>query len=183
MASLFSNYICFTHEIELNKHRRSLLYIEYRENGGCGYVLKAACLLGEEGFTAEKPVKLSIRVLSGQQLPKPKGEASDSEVIDPYVVMKVFGVEADNAEFKTKTINNNGLNPMWNETFSATITSPSLAMLHFSVYDQDLTSSTFIGCYSLPLSTLRTGIRSLPLLDAKNKRLDFASLLCQFAYI
>ena len=60
------------------------------------------------------PTKLSINVLSGQQLPKPGG-AQKGEIIDPYVILRINGHPDDFAEYKTKTVTDNGFNPIWNE--------------------------------------------------------------------
>ena len=55
------------------------------------------------------PLQLvSIRIISGQRLPKPEGGDKDGEVIDPYVVVSFTGVPADKYECKTKVINDNG---------------------------------------------------------------------------
>jgi hypothetical protein len=56
------------------------------------------------------PIKLEIRIISGQQLPKPKG-AKKGEVIDPYVKVEIFGVPADHKALATKHIDDNGTHP------------------------------------------------------------------------
>lgn len=56
------------------------------------------------------------QVVSGRQLPKPGG-AEKGEIIDPYVMVSVYGVPADCKKAKsTKVIQDNGFNPIWNET-------------------------------------------------------------------
>ena len=51
---------------------------------------------------------LHLRVISGQQLPRPRGSTAKAEctTADPFVVVEVFGVPADCAEERTKTIRN-----------------------------------------------------------------------------
>ncbi|CAN0549174.1 unnamed protein product, partial [Ectocarpus sp. 8 AP-2014] len=56
------------------------------------------------------------KVVSGRQLPKPGG-AQQGEIIDPYVVVSVNGLPSDCKKAKsTKVIQDNGFNPIWNET-------------------------------------------------------------------
>ncbi|RYY84400.1 hypothetical protein EON63_09315 [archaeon] len=56
---------------------------------------------------------LTINVISASQLPKPGG-VQKGEIIDPYVVVYVNGPN-DSFEVKTRTINDNGFNPVWNQ--------------------------------------------------------------------
>ncbi len=55
----------------------------------------------------EDKLRVEIRIISGQYLPKP-GTAKDDDVIDPYVTMQVFGVPCDSVKHKTSVIHNNG---------------------------------------------------------------------------
>jgi hypothetical protein len=51
---------------------------------------------------------------TGHMLPKP-GAATKGEVIDPFVHVSVHGHAEDESDFKTRTINDNGFSPLWNE--------------------------------------------------------------------
>jgi len=74
----------------------------FRENGGCGYVLKPSSILSDFNPTqpAPVPVKVSIRVLSGANLPKPRGESS-GDCIDPYVKVSCLDVKIEGKETVT----------------------------------------------------------------------------------
>lgn len=85
----------------------------FLENGNCGYVLKPGYMLTSTDIP-NPGVKILITILSASQLPKPGG-AQKGEVIDPFVVVSVHGVPEDVAEQKTKTVDDNGFNPVWNE--------------------------------------------------------------------
>ena len=50
------------------------------------------------------------------QLPKPDA-ALKGELIDPYVKVETYGIRCDRAKFRTKTVDDNGFNPVWDETF------------------------------------------------------------------
>lgn len=56
---------------------------------------------------------LLIQVISGQHFPKPKGSGSRGDVTDPYVTIEIFGIPADCAEERTKTVPHNGKKTVW----------------------------------------------------------------------
>lgn len=53
-------------------------------------------------------------MISARQLPKVSG-TTKGEVIDPYVVLEMHGVEPDCNKYQTAVVKNNGFNPTWNE--------------------------------------------------------------------
>ena len=60
--------------------------------------------------------------------------------MSPYVELEVVGAEYDNVKHKTKTINDNGFNPIWGrsldtcESFDLYIQNPDLALLRYETY-------------------------------------------------
>ncbi|XP_055899333.1 1-phosphatidylinositol 4,5-bisphosphate phosphodiesterase delta-4-like isoform X4 [Biomphalaria glabrata] len=145
----------------------------FMDNGGVGYVLKPPFLLSEERFkfvtgnlnrSANSMRNVKLTIISGFQFPKPKN-SQKGEVIDPFVKVSVHGVAADEAKFRTKVIQNNGFNPRWYETFSFKVKVPELALLRFTVKDQDPGKDDFIGYYCIPLSSIQEGYRHFPLYD------------------
>ena len=97
---------------------------KYLDNGSAGYVLKPEPLRVEGNdfnpmkgpYPASEAVKFNVEVMSASQLPKPGGSAK-GEVIDPYVKVELHGVPSDSKNFHTKVVDNNGFNPIFNETF------------------------------------------------------------------
>mmetsp|Transcript_41951 Transcript_41951/g.64597 ORF Transcript_41951/g.64597 Transcript_41951/m.64597 type:complete len:257 (-) Transcript_41951:74-844(-) len=159
----------------------------FRENGGCGYVLKPTGLMQMQSPNRPTtPQKLSVRILSGSCLPKPK-EEKKSECIDPYVRVSVYDVKNEkevSTAFQTSVVYNNGFFPIWNEDkFTFSIENSHVAMLELSIYDKDVASADdLVASASIPISCLRLGLRSVKLFDAKNTRsgaFDFASLLIE----
>ena len=59
-------------------------------------------------------------------------------MVSPYVEVEISGSEFDSAKVKTKTVNDNGFNPYWDDTFDFQIVNPDLALLRFVVYDVDI---------------------------------------------
>jgi phosphatidylinositol phospholipase C, delta len=157
----------------------------FRENGGCGYVVKPTALMHPYEFSRDQiPVKLTVRILSGSCLPKPK-EQRVNDCIDPYVKVSVFDVKNGDKEkestFSTSVVYNNGFFPIWNEEgFRFTIENWAVAMLQLTIYDKDVTNDAFVATASIPISCLRKGLRSVKLFDTTNTQsgaFDFASLL------
>nr|KAG5699416.1 hypothetical protein BaRGS_016262 [Batillaria attramentaria] len=146
----------------------------FRKNGGCGYVLKPAIMREEIAYFSANtrdvipgvsPQILHIKIISGQNFPKPKGSAAKGDVTDPYVTIEVFGIPADCAEERTKTVPHNGYNPIFDESFEFQINLPELALVRFAVLDDDYIGDEFIGQYTLPFECMQTGFRHIQLLS------------------
>ena len=72
----------------------------------------------------------------------------------------------------------NGFNPVWNEGCDFDINNPSLALLRFTVLDEDaFGDANFLGQAVFPVQCLRTGYRSVPLKNAFSEELELCSLL------
>lgn len=148
-----------------------LNYGKFRENGYSGYVLKPQWMMNPVAVRTPA-VKLTVLIMSASQLPKPGGVLR-GEVIDPFVVVSVHAGNTVQ-EKKTRTINDNGFNPTWNEVFTFEVSNPDISMLLFAVFDEDVGSQEFIAFGSLPVTCIRPGIRLVNLLDGYgNKEQDF----------
>jgi Ca2+-dependent lipid-binding protein len=125
------------------------------------------------------PIRMIINVMSASQLPKPGG-AQKGEIIDPYVEIFVTGPDSnENHDVKTRTVVDNGFNPVWNQIFTFDIRQPDLTMITFHVLDEDVLSHDFIAFTALPVTCFRTGFRSVRLYDIHGKAeqdFEFASL-------
>ena len=162
----------------------------FRENGRCGYVLKPSSLMAKDDFSeAAVSMQLTVRILSGNCLPKPKGQHS-GDCINPFVKLSVYDVKNDEKDtvstYQTPVVMHNGFFPIWNtEKFVFTVDNVAVAMLHMSVHDKESSvggQGEFIASASIPVSCLRSGYRSVQLFDANNTRsgpFDFASLLIE----
>ena len=102
-------------------------------------------------------------------------------MVSPNVEVEVCGTDYDNAKFKTKTLTDNGFNPVWNDSFDFQIYNPELAFLRFVVNDVDIFGdSNFIGQYTLPVKCIRSGYRSIPLKNAYSEDLELAGIFSEF---
>uniref|UniRef100_A0A672NT18 Phosphoinositide phospholipase C n=1 Tax=Sinocyclocheilus grahami TaxID=75366 RepID=A0A672NT18_SINGR len=165
-------------QMDLNQGR-------FLPNGRCGYVLKPDFLCHPKsnfdpentgGGPGHTPTQLTIRVISAQQLPKINTDNPNS-IVDPQVWVEIHGVSIDKARAKTQRIDNNGFNPRWDCTVSFQLQVPELALVRFMVEDHDYKSKNdFIGQFTLPFTSLRTGYRHVHLLKADGSSLSPATL-------
>ncbi|KAI3359617.1 hypothetical protein L3Q82_013999 [Scortum barcoo] len=165
-------------QMDLNQGR-------FLPNSRCGYVLKPRFMCSlKSNFNPENtgggpghtPTQLTIRIISAQQLPKINTEKASS-IVDPQVWVEIHGVAIDNARNKTQRIDNNGFNPRWDCTLSFQLQVPELALVRFVVEDHDhTTKNDFVGQFTLPFTSLRTGYRHVHLLKADGTSLSPATL-------
>ncbi|KAM5228717.1 1-phosphatidylinositol 4,5-bisphosphate phosphodiesterase delta-4 [Ctenodactylus gundi] len=159
----------------------------FRQNGGCGYVLKPDFLRDtQSSFHPERPIcpskaqTLLVQVISGQQLPK-VDNTKERSIVDPLVRVEIFGIRADTARQETNHVENNGFNPYWGETLCFQVLVPELAVLRFVVKDYDWKSrNDFIGQFTLPWTCMQQGYRHIHLLSRDGTSLHPASI---FVYI
>lgn len=165
---------------------------KFRQNGNCGYILKPKVLTMEPapGMPPFNPhildtykdqveaCELKIKIVAGRHLLKPK-----RGVLSPFVELEIIGVPIDKAKYKTRTIPDNGFNPVWNEHWTATVQLPELACLQVTVFDEDMFGDTTpIAQCVMPIGpkespTLRQGWRSVILKSPYNLPLEMSAVL------
>ncbi|XP_029415900.1 1-phosphatidylinositol 4,5-bisphosphate phosphodiesterase delta-4 isoform X3 [Nannospalax galili] len=159
----------------------------FRQNGGCGYVLKPEFLRDTMSFfNPEKPISpfkaqtLLVQVISGQQLPK-VDNTKETSIVDPLVRVELFGVPEDTRQQETNYVANNGFNPHWGQALCFHVQVPELVMLRFVVKDYNRkTRNDFLGQYTLPWTCMKQGYRHIHLLSKDGTSLHPASI---FVYI
>lgn len=160
----------------------------FRQNRRNGYVLRPEFMFSP-GFS-DQPIKfdpydpstldcpplyLSLTIVSGRHL----GRNSSKGYVSPYVEIEIAGIEADQTKRKTSTVRDNGLNPVWNETFNFVIQCSDLAFLRVTVLDQDVSGDArFLGHGTYPVNCIcRRGYRSVPLMNEYSEELELSTLL------
>uniref|UniRef100_A0A6A7FWA2 Phosphoinositide phospholipase C n=1 Tax=Hirondellea gigas TaxID=1518452 RepID=A0A6A7FWA2_9CRUS len=156
----------------------------FRSNGNCGYVLKPEILRGLQPYdptclTSSTSKVLRVTVLSGQHLPSSEKKG---DVVDPYIQVKVRGHPHDKQKQRTKTIKNNGFNPVWDETLELRIKVAPLALVYFSVRDESaLARDAVLALACIPFSSLQQGYRHVHLTDITGKFLAPSALFVKIA--
>ncbi|KAK6943127.1 Phospholipase C, phosphatidylinositol-specific, Y domain [Dillenia turbinata] len=184
-------HICQT----VRGHGRSLWLMQglFRANGGCGYVKKPDILLkvspGNEVFDPKaklpvnKTLKVKVYMGEGWYLDFRHTHFDIYSPPDFYVRVGIAGVPADSLMKKTRSIEDDWT-PTWNEEFEFPLTVPELALLRIEVHDYDMSEKDdFGGQTCLPLSELRTGIRTVPLYDQKGDKYNNVKLLMRFEFV
>lgn len=169
-----------------------LMHGMFRANGGCGYVRKPGFLMkaGPHSHVfdpkAKLPVKktLKVRVYMGDgwHLDFKQTHFDLYSPPDFYVKVGISGVPADEKMKKTK-IKEDDWTPLWDEEFVFPLTVPELALLRVEVHEYDMSEKDdFAGQTCLPISELRSGIRSVPLFDRRGEKFNSVRLLMRFDF-
>ncbi|KAJ8048661.1 Inactive phospholipase C-like protein 2 [Holothuria leucospilota] len=95
--------------------------------------------------------------------------------------MEIFGIPADCAEERTKTVPHNGHHPIFDESFEFTVNLPEQALVRFVVLDDEYIGDEFIGQYTIPFECLQPGYRHFTLLSNTGESLAPASLFIHVA--
>jgi len=91
--------------------------------------------------------------------------------------IEIRGIPADENAQKTKTVDNNGFNPVWDDTLQFTVTCPQLALVFFRVWDNDRFAGDFtVAEYSVPMRCMQTGYRMIGLRDRHGHTIGPTSL-------
>lgn len=161
----------------------SLNYGKFLDNGGCGYVLKPNYLLNAEQtdfnpwtcqVNYDRPLTLTLTIISGQFLPRSSLKSSD--IPDSYVRISTHGLPCDQSEHQTHVIENNGFDPLWNETFHFRIRYPQMCLLYLSVMDNDpLSTDDRLGFFCAPMKLIQRGYRHIHL-RAHNNDITYSTL-------
>ncbi|XP_018420633.1 PREDICTED: 1-phosphatidylinositol 4,5-bisphosphate phosphodiesterase eta-2 [Nanorana parkeri] len=141
---------------------------KFNSNGSCGYVLKPKCMChgafnpnSEDPLPGQLKKQLVLRIISGQQLPKPKDSmlGDRGEIIDPFVEVEIIGLPTDCFKEQTRVVDDNGFNPMWEETLVFTIHMPEISLIRFLVWDHDPIGRDFIGERTISFTSMMPGYR------------------------
>ncbi|XP_037392064.1 1-phosphatidylinositol 4,5-bisphosphate phosphodiesterase eta-2a isoform X4 [Pygocentrus nattereri] len=141
---------------------------KFYTNGNCGYVLKPKCMcegpfnpMLEDPMPGQIRKQLVLKIISGQQLPKPKDSmlGDRGEIIDPFVEVEIIGLPIDCCKEQTRVVDDNGFNPMWEETLVFTVHMPEIALVRFLVWDHDPIGQDFIGQRTLAFNSMIPGYR------------------------
>jgi phosphatidylinositol phospholipase C, gamma-1 len=161
---------------------------KFRDNGGCGYVLKPDFLFrddydltdAEPSLAGVKGRSLRVQIIGARHLGK-----NGRNIANPLVEIEVIGMPYDQGtKHKTCSVSDNGFNPLWNESCEFHVKNPDLSMLRFEVQDEDMFGeNNFLGQAVFPLRCIRMGYRSVPLKNKYSEDLELAALLVHVAYV
>ncbi|XP_043265479.1 1-phosphatidylinositol 4,5-bisphosphate phosphodiesterase epsilon-1-like isoform X2 [Colletes gigas] len=152
----------------------------FEQNGQCGYVRKPSVMWDkghmmyrrfnpwDKEFDGLHSAHLTLSIVSGQYV------SPTNFVASTYVEVELVGIPIDCAKHKTKVIQSNALNPIWNEKFCFQVMFKDLAFLRFGIVEAN--SHHLIAQRVIPLKCLRPGYRHVRLRSCKNKPLALSTL-------
>ncbi|KAK9362411.1 PLC-like phosphodiesterase [Lipomyces starkeyi] len=126
-------------------------------------------------------VRFCIDVISAQQLPRPK-DAKPDDSFDPSVEVEVLSPNTAPRRMKTRTVRNNGFNPIWNEKWSVELEGPlvELSFVRIQVYSTD---GMVFAVYCGRIGNLQQGYRHVPLFDLQGEQFIFSTLFLKIAFV
>ncbi|CAL8091039.1 unnamed protein product [Orchesella dallaii] len=161
---------------------------KFRQNGGCGYVLKPDFMFRKNFHPSRvrdldtneiQPLTFKITIIAARQLFR----TGNKFISSPFVEVEIIGADFDCQKVRTtKYIAENGFNPFWNEKFTIKVLNPDLALIRFSISDEDsFGDSHFVGQATYPALCLFQGYRSVPLENGYGEEL-LSSMLIHLQY-
>lgn len=158
----------------------------FEQNGHCGYVLKPSVMWDrghmmygrfnpwDKEFDGLHVINLNITIISGQYV------CPSTYTGSPQVEVEVIGIPVDASRQKTKLVQRNSLNPIWNDLFHFKVTFSELAFLRFSVID--VGTSHVTSQRVIPLKCLKQGYRQVRLRSPQNQPLYLSTLFIHSAW-
>ncbi|GAW18944.1 hypothetical protein ANO14919_084280 [Xylariales sp. No.14919] len=166
-------------------------------------ILPAGLPYDAHGKLERQNMTFSIDLISAQRLMRPASLPSH-RTLDPYVEMEVFHandkrdkhdstsgvpIQTDTpVKVRTGIVKENGFNPEFNYPgeFQVTTKYPELVFIKFSVKlspDGETTSgrNPTVATYTVKLSNLKHGYRTLPLWDSNGDQFLFSTLFCRIS--
>uniref|UniRef100_T1K4Q4 Phosphoinositide phospholipase C n=1 Tax=Tetranychus urticae TaxID=32264 RepID=T1K4Q4_TETUR len=152
----------------------------FEQNGRTGYVLKPSVMRDrnhmafdrfnpwEKEFDGLYAIDLTIQIISGQYV------CPDVNNGSPQVEVEIIGLPVDCAKQRTKLVQRNSLNPIWNNTFVFRIVFTDLAFIRFAVID--LGTNHLASHRVVPVKSLKPGYRHLRLQSPQNQPLPLSTL-------
>uniref|UniRef100_A0A914VHD0 Uncharacterized protein n=1 Tax=Plectus sambesii TaxID=2011161 RepID=A0A914VHD0_9BILA len=153
----------------------------FEQTGNRGYTMKPRVLWDHthpmyrrfnpslKDFPGHSGVVLNFTVVSGQHLCPGLHSAS------PYIEVEIIGIMADCAKEKTKTVQRNAVNPIWQQNFSFRVNFLEFAFLRVAVCDSS-SNGKCVAQRVIPLKCLRPGFRHVRLRTPANLPLDQSTL-------
>ncbi|XP_023235323.1 uncharacterized protein LOC111634715 isoform X2 [Centruroides sculpturatus] len=152
----------------------------FEQNGRCGYVLKPRVMWDhslmmhgrfnpwDKEFDGLHSISMTITIISGQYV------CPSTHTGSPQVEMEIIGIPVDCNRQKTKLVQRNSLNPIWNDSFHFKVTFIDLAFLRFSV--TDMSTNHVTAQRVIPLICLKQGYRHVRLKNLQNQALPLSTL-------
>ena len=166
-------------------------HARFKDNGGCGYVLKPPVLREESSnitlnnslLQSLRHVRLCIQIFSIRQPP----DFNSLEKPKLSIEMRILGAKVDNAKQVTSINKPSSFTPSWNESFHFLLNFPDYASLLLVVYNNQKVKGTRkkrskLAYFNICVNAIRSGYRIVPLFDLNDEHSNFSDLFCKFKF-
>lgn len=161
--------------VQISSHKTNWSYPHSSWNWGQFHYNKGyACRASETDFATPKQV-LKIKIISAHYLPSPQGYKV-TDILDPYVKLELLDFGHEEKESKTKTVLNNGFDPVFAHVAEFNIHAPSMALLRIRTVQHNYLSDVIAAEAVLPIRMMREGFRRVNLCNETGQELDSAYL-------
>lgn len=145
----------------------------FEQNGRCGYVLKPSVMCDrnhmmyrrfnpwDKEFDGLHSSNFILNIISGQYL------SQNNFYSSVQVEVELIGIPVDSCKQKTKVVQRNSLNPVWNDTFFFQVMFRDLTFIRLNVID--VSTSHVIAQRVIPLKCLKPGYRHVRLRNNQNQ--------------
>ncbi len=152
----------------------------FEQNGRCGYVLKPSVMCDrshlmyrrfnpwDKEFNGLHSSNFILNVISGQYL------SQSNFTHSVQVEIELIGIPVDSSKQKTRVVQRNSLNPVWNDTFFFQILFRDLTFIRFSIVDAN--TGHVMAQRVTPLKHLKPGYRHVRLRNNQNQPLYLSTL-------
>ena len=110
---------------------------------------------------------MKIRLLGANRLPK----LDKNTISSVYLYLKIIGCKADEKEFRSSVVEENGYCPQWHDDFELTVEQKELDILCLKIYEKGATKDNILGQAAIPLPCLRNGYRNIELRNESGLRI------------
>ena len=171
---------------------------KFAVNGGSGYVRKPDYLLDPSVPRPTAVKTLRVHIYAGVGWDNFK-DADMYSSPDSLIKISVFGCTSDRlatgagsgkskrTSIYSKARTGPHAQPLWNESFDIEIREPELSVLQFTAMDRDGSRDEFLAHYDVAVSSIRQGVRVLPMLSRDNAYIadqhSCAGVLCRFTWL
>lgn len=171
---------------------------KFAVNGGSGYVRKPDYLLDPSVPRPTAVKTLRVHIYAGVGWDNFR-DADMYSAPDSLIKISVFGCASDRlatgssagkskrTSIYSKVRTGPLAQPLWNESFDIEIREPELSVLQFTAMDRDGSRDEFLAHYDVAVSSIRQGVRLLPMLSRDNAYIadqhSCAGVLCRFTWL
>ncbi|CAD8116290.1 unnamed protein product [Paramecium sonneborni] len=168
----FPSWIAGAQLVALNIQTKDLFMLQnYGMFLNSSYVLKS-----------QQDIRMNIylKIISATNLVWEEEKRRQEEIVDPYIKVRVAGNKEDvnkSEKWRTEVVQDNGYHPIFNYSCIIQLRYAQQDVIYFQAYSYSILGDSLLAQYCLSPLNLRTGYRTIPLLNSQFKPLHNSYIL------